>query len=243
MSDPFFGPGIRYGFSGRADGNMSLKTGDVSSSGPDRSRFLSSLGIDRSCLVLPIQVHSAAVAVVGSAHKGRGADSAVTGIADTDALITAERGVCVGVQTADCLPLLIHDPVTGAVAAVHAGWRSTAGRIAALAVGRLASEFGSRPRDLRCLLGPSIGPCCYAVGEEFASTFPRSVERRGGRLYLDLAGENLRQLMDSGVAADNIGAPRACTCCSKGFFSFRRDGASCGRMLSVIMRAYVCPDR
>src|ERR1700735_3677963 len=92
-------------------------------------------------------------------------------IGDADALISKEIGVTVGIRTADCVPILLADPSTGAVAAIHAGWRGTAAGIAAAAVHSLVSEWQIDPRNLRAAIGPSIGSCCYQVGPEVAQRF------------------------------------------------------------------------
>jgi YfiH family protein len=88
-----------------------------------------------------------------------------------DGIITAERGLLIGIQTADCIPVLVADRKRRVVAAFHAGWRGTVKRIVEIGVGRMRFEFGSRPQDLIAAIGPGVGPCCYAVGEEVQSEF------------------------------------------------------------------------
>jgi len=88
-----------------------------------------------------------------------------------DGLMTDEPGLLVGVQTADCIPILVADRKRRAVAAFHAGWRGTVKRIVESGVGRMRLAFGSRPEDLIAAIGPGIGPCCYAVGDEVLSSF------------------------------------------------------------------------
>ena len=88
-----------------------------------------------------------------------------------DGLMTGEPGVLLGVQTADCIPVLVADRKRRAVAAFHAGWRGTVERIVEAGIGRMRLEFGSRPEDLIAAIGPGIGPCCYAIGEEVLSSF------------------------------------------------------------------------
>jgi polyphenol oxidase len=111
------------------------------------------------------QIHSNLVVVVGRADATR--DSAAKG----DGLMTAEPGLLLGIQTADCTPVLVADRRLRVVAAFHAGWRGTAKRIVEAGIGRMRLEFGCRPEDLISAIGPCIGPCCYAVGEEVLSSF------------------------------------------------------------------------
>jgi YfiH family protein len=147
-----------------------------------------------------------------------------------DALITDEPGRFIGIRTADCVPILLANPSNRAVAAVHAGWRGTAARIAAVALDKLAADFGSRPAGVFVAIGPSIGPCCFEVGPEVANVFGRT-----GRTTIDLVEENRRQLMDAGVPAANIDVSGACTMCDAvEFHSWRRDRKAAGRMVAAI---------
>src|SRR6185503_10542829 len=136
----------------------------------------------------------------------------------------AERrqAVALVVRAADCVPLLIGDSRTGAVAAVHAGWRGTAAGVAAAAIGALARDFGSRPGDLVVAIGPAIGPCCYEVGSDLVDAFAAAgherylIDRwfmtpRGQKMRLDVVGANRDQLVLSGVREENIHACGLCT--------------------------------
>jgi len=116
-------------------------------------------------LVTLKQIHSSITKVVGRADAGDEARS------KADGMMTDERGLLLGIQTADCIPVLIADHRKRAVAAFHAGWRGTLKRIVEHGVGRMRLEFGSRPDDLIAAVGPGIGPCCYAVGEEVRTEF------------------------------------------------------------------------
>jgi polyphenol oxidase len=160
-----------------------------------------------------------------------------------DALITDVPGIAVGVETADCVPILLFDPVRPAVAAVHAGWRSTVKKIVQKAVYRMHEEFRSEPSRLIAAIGPAIGPECYEVDDpvmgpvQAAFSFWREVaEPRGkDRWSLDLVTANRLELAQIGLAEKNIHAARMCTSCRNDlFYSFRAEGRT-GRMLSVIM--------
>jgi len=158
-------------------------------------------------------------------------------IGEADALISKEIGVIVGIRTADCVPVLLADPVSGAVAAIHAGWRGTAEGIAASAVRALVSEWRIDPRNLRAAIGPSIGSCCYEVGPEVARRFR---VRATSPVHLDLPAINEMQLLAAGVS--NIWKCGTCTFCATcgtaesayRFHSFRREREAAGRMVSFI---------
>jgi polyphenol oxidase len=142
-----------------------------------------------------------------------------------DALLTSTSGLWVGIRTADCVPLLFADRRQHLVAAVHAGWRGTAARIAI----KTLQAMGSAPEELRVAIGPSIGACCYEVGPEVSAKFGRT-----GKIHLDLVAENRKQLLGAGVPMSQIDAEPLCTRCGGDFHSFRRDGERAGRMVSAI---------
>ncbi len=157
-----------------------------------------------------------------------------------DALVASAAGQGVAVKTADCVPVLIADPVRRVVAAVHAGWRGTVDGIPGEAVGHLVSRHGTDPADLLVALGPSIGECCFEVGPDVAPSFRALFPERGdldGRTRVDLREANVRQLRQAGVLAskiDSSGAP--CTCCGGAeFHSWRRDRVLGLRMYSAII--------
>jgi len=176
------------------------------------------------------QVHSAEVVAAGCfADRER----------QGDALVSREPGTTIAVRTADCVPILLLDPVTQAVAAVHAGWRGTAASIATATVARLSAEFGSKPENLQAAIGPSIRACCYEVSSEVAAQFSATcVHNFPGRPpHVDLAQANCEQLKAAGLSNDSIFDSHLCTfCLAEEFFSYRREPANPGRMLSFIMR-------
>src|SRR4029077_6725703 len=185
-----------------------------------------------------------------------------------DAALSGQAGLLLGIQTADCVPILLADPRRRVVAAVHAGWRGTLARVVAKTLGRMQLEFGTRPEDVVAALGPAIGPCCYEVGPEVAQAcsaqfagaaewFEGPFERLATgeepnplpwltmmppghqpppeRVRLDLRAANRWQLVDAGVNPRNIAASALCAGCrSDLFFSYRKEGAATGRMMSVI---------
>jgi polyphenol oxidase len=153
-----------------------------------------------------------------------------------DALVSNEPGVLVGIRTADCIPVLLADPQTRSVAAIHSGWRGAAADIAGAAVRELVTSFEARPEDLHAAVGPGIGPCCYEVGAEVAQRFavwlPEYAEA-ATPIRIDLPRIVERQLRAAGVR--DIWAAGECTFCNPDkYFSFRRDRENAGRMLSFI---------
>jgi YfiH family protein len=163
--------------------------------------------------------------------------------AEGDALISNEAGVTVGVRTADCVPILLVDQETRAIAAVHAGWRGTAAEIVLHAVEDLQTEFGANAAHLHAAIGPSIRACCYEVGrdvaEQFRPIFPEWESLHGEETctMLDLVEANRRILVGSGVPDSQIYDCGLCTvCCPEEFHSYRRDPQDRGRMVAFISR-------
>lgn len=166
-----------------------------------------------------------------------------------DALMGQIPGVFAGVKTADCVPVLLGDPKTGAYAAVHAGWRGTLAEIVAKAVRSMTERFGTDPADLLAAIGPAAGGCCYEVGEEvitgFTEHFTDAGElfepARAGHARIDLPLANFKQLVRAGVPAAKIQTAPICTICRTDlFFSYRNEKklhGKTGRLLSVIGRA------
>jgi YfiH family protein len=156
-----------------------------------------------------------------------------------DAATADQPGVLLGIETADCLPVLLVDPRRHLVAAAHAGWRGTAAGVVLRAVASLR-ELGSRPEDLLAALGPGIGPCCYEVGEDVRQAFGAggaAYFRPGprGRAHLDVRAANRAQLHEAGVPPAAIHDLDHCTFCRADLYhSYRREGKGAGRMISYI---------
>jgi YfiH family protein len=153
-----------------------------------------------------------------------------------DALVSDEAGRLIGVKTADCVPILLADPTIPVVAAIHAGWRGTAGNIVTAAIQELVSLWKTRPENIRTAIGPSIGVCCYEVSAEVARRFAAWVPELSsveGHIHLDLPRINELQLRAAGVV--DIWTSGECTfCAARRFYSFRREREQAGRMLSFI---------
>lgn len=159
-------------------------------------------------------------------------------LGEGDAIISNQPGLLLGIRTADCLPILVADPVNRAVAAIHAGWRGTVLGIAPKTVQLMQQQFGSRPEDLVVVVGPGIGPCCFEVGPEVAIQFaPLFPERQDleDRPRIDLAETIQRQLRRNAVTVRQVAAPELCTVCRADLFhSYRRDREAAGRMVTAI---------
>lgn len=230
------GTDIVSDFSTRASGNMSLGCGDTKSSLKNREGFLSKSGIDYRDLICARQAHGSNVRYATEEDKGRGALSPEAAFSDTDGFITDRRNVALAVFTADCLPIFLHDPKNFAIGLAHAGWRGTKENIAGKTVNLMKAKFNTEPQDLHVGLGPAVRHCCYEVGEEFKIFFPDGFIERDKHYYLDLIKINKKQLLCSGVQDINIFDCGICTSCrSQDFFSYRKEGVDCGRMMSVIM--------
>lgn len=159
---------------------------------------------------------------------------------EADAVISTTPGVAASVSVADCAPVLLADPRSGAVAAVHAGWRGTLARVAAKGVRALVVRHGARPSDILAAIGPGIGPCCFEVSRELAVRFrdelgavtgnPRDLGSRA-----DLWRANEQILRGAGLARRRIEVLGRCTSCEDDlFFSHRRDQGRTGRHLAFI---------
>lgn len=195
-------------------------------------------GAEATVILTVKQVHGTDALVVN--RPLRGAESFDGG---WDALVTDQPGVMVAVRTADCVPVLLHDPVRRVVAAVHAGWRGAVSGIVPKIVALLITRFGAAADRLRMAIGPSAGPCCYEVDEPVLSrlraAFPawRDVVKPTGdqRAQLDLRAFVQRQALAHGLRAERIVTVNACTICHPDlFFSYRREGVVKATMVSGI---------
>ncbi len=227
--------------------NLGLGVGDEPAAvHENRCRFFGALGIEPGRAVRARQVHGEGVLVVDRALAARpGFPRAVLDERfEYDALVTDLPGLALTVSTADCLPVLIADPRRRAVAAVHAGWRSTVRGIAARAVEVLRERYGTDPRDCVAALGPGIRGCCYEVDAPVIDPLARALpawracvrDVGGGRWHLDLAAANRRMLEAAGLDPAAIHDAGLCTRCRPDlFYSYRGQGATTGRMMNSIL--------
>jgi hypothetical protein len=223
-------------YSSRYFKNMSLSYGDTKDSLYNRNNFLTSVGIDYRDLVCAKQVHGDNIRHIKEEDRGSGALSYDTAIPDTDAFLTDRKNVPLAVFTADCLSLFLYDALQPAIGLIHAGWRSTQKNITAKAIKLMQELFATNPASLYVGFGPAIRSCCYEVGLDTGNLFPQDIINRNNRYYLDLVKANKKQALDSGVKEANIFDPEICTSCRNDeFFSYRKEGKDCGRIMSVIM--------
>lgn len=233
--------------------NLGLHVGDARERViTNRRRFAAALGVDLGCMVFAEQVHSNRVEIVNTQHCGMGVLEQETAVSKTDGLITSEAGVMLVLTFADCVPVILFEPESSVAAVVHAGWRGTAASIVRTAVSLITARFKVSPISIRALIGPSIGQCCYKVSCEVAASVrsarlapaagdaersgeqaqcPRDIGvEPGRRVRLDLASENVAQLLDAGVPSRNIEHLKTCTSChSDLFFSHRAGRGTTGR--------------
>ncbi|MDR2498325.1 MAG: peptidoglycan editing factor PgeF [Tannerellaceae bacterium] len=194
----------------------------------------SALGVQR--IYLSRQIHSDRIALVNG-HTGE--------LIGYDALVCAESRICLGISTADCVPILLYAPDKRVIAAIHAGWRSSVMQIARATVRFMADQFGCEPRLMLAGIAPSIGWEAFEVGEEVPQAFLRAginislfhrINPASGKSHIDLKNANYLQLRSAGLLSENIQSSDACTFSDEDLFaSARRQGADCPRMISGIM--------
>jgi YfiH family protein len=248
-SDALSAEGFVNGFSTRLGGVSPMPEADLNLAGfadddaaniyENRRRFLGAFD-GHWTLTSCWQVHGNDVRVV---HNE---DDAGNDEERCDALTSALPGIMLGVKTADCVPVLLGDPRTGAAAAVHAGWRGTLATIVPVTIGRMAREFGTRPEDLCVAIGPAAASCCYEVGHEVVDLFNQNFAYAGElfeptharHAVVDLQRANRQQLIDAGVYPSRIQIANLCTICRTDlFFSYRKEKhtqGKTGRLMSVI---------
>lgn len=237
LSAPGFG--TLHGFTGRAGGvsegafaslNLGLSSGDdVRAVERNRDLLLGHLGFTREQVCAFDQVHGDKV-LAGDPGWFE---------AEADAAVTARRDVLLVVSSADCVPLLFHDPVRGVVGAAHCGWRGTVAGLAGKVVEAMVARHGCRPGDVRVALGPCMRGDCYQVGPEVveafaAAGFPPGCRRpdpaAADRWLLDLPAANRWSLAEAGVLGANVTDLAVCTHCRpESFYSHRRDRGVTGR--------------
>ncbi len=201
----------------------------------NRRRFYSVLNVDPATAVRTVQVHGARVAAVGPA------DVNVLQRA-TDGLVTATPGLPLVMAFADCTPIMLYDPVRGAVGIAHAGWRGTVAGVCQAAVQQMVDSLGCRPADICAAIGPAIGPCCYEVGPEVVRAMGKALGTtdglfrpgNGDRPHLDQGAANELALRRAGV--EQVEQAELCTACRVDeFYSHRAEAGRTGRFGAIIM--------
>ena len=239
----------RGGFSTGAYGEFNINRycgDDAEAIRKNRALLCRQLGISDDRFIMPHQVHLAQSLRIDEAFLALSEEDRQARLEGIDAVMTQLADVCIGVSTADCIPLLVYAPRQHAVAAIHAGWRGTVQRIAQQTIADLTAAYGSQPADLRVQIGPGISLDSFEVGDEVYDAFAREgfpmeqISKRyptndGGRWHLDLPECNRRQLIAAGVPEAHIYMAGICTVKqSDTFFSARRLGIQSGRIFSGI---------
>lgn len=206
------------------------------------------LGVDLDDLVMPRQTHSCRVAVIDERFRSLDIDKQEAALEGVDALVTKLTGVVVGVNTADCVPIVLTDPQAGIISVAHAGWRGTAGRIAGKVVDEMCRQ-GAVASNIQVAMGPSICPSCFEVGDEVVEAFKQAgfvldgiVQRNAttGKAHIDLRAANRDVLVAAGVPAAAIVMSQHCSRCEPDrYFSARRLGINSGRTLTAIYKPII----
>ncbi len=211
--------------------------------------FAEKVGFEPESTVSLPQIHSDKIFTVKGKMRGQGYFTR-DGIESGDGYITCERGVTLGIKTADCTPILFEAERNGeiiAVGAVHAGWRGTVADIAGKCVESLCNEFGAKKDNIRAAIGPCIHACCYEVSrdlydevvrglcEDIAKRYVKPSALAEGKYMCDLVGINMELLLLHGLSPENIDVIDECTCCHpEKYFSHRYSNGQRGTMLNVI---------
>ncbi len=222
--------------------NLGLHVGDADGDAlENRRRVAAALGADPGDFVFCNQAHGNEVTIVTLSDRGRGARSLEDAIARTDALVTREPGVVLTVMVADCVPIVLYDPVAHVLGCVHAGWRGTVARVSEAAVTTMRS-LGARPENLIAALGPAIPPDRYQVGDDVAEAAERGLGERSsqviradgtGRYLFDLWAANRLVLRDAGVPDERITVAAIPTGAPDELFFSDRAVRPCGRFAAV----------
>lgn len=208
----------------------------------NRAALCSVLGIDDGRLIMPHQTHGTEIRRISAGFLALPSVGRQPLLEGVDALMTDVPGVCIGVSTADCIPIIIYDTRQKACCAVHAGWRGTVKKIAQKAVNAMIEVYGCRPSDLKCCIGPGISLDSFEVGEEVYEAFAGAgfdmnmISWRKDKWHIDLWKCNAMQLENAGVNPDAIHISGICTYSNcNDYFSARRLGTASGRIFTGII--------
>lgn len=235
-------PGLVHGFLGRTGGvstghlfslNMGRREEDTPENlAENKRRVAEAFGIDTQRIFTVSQVHSDRVIVIDKPD----ATPEETKTRKADAVITNIKGITIGILTADCVPILLYDHRNGVIAAIHAGWKGTAQKIAKKTVNAMNERFGTEPQDITAAIGPAIGLCCYKVQDDVVMAvghIDKVTKPCEFHWCLDLAKANHLELEEAGVA--EIDSSGLCTSCNFHlFYSHRKEKGLTGRQLSLI---------
>lgn len=244
--------GVAHGFSTRVGGvsegvygtlNLGFCRGDDREKVLENYRiFCKTIGTSYEGLVLSNQVHGDVVRTVTTADKGKGIHC--NGDYEADGLITDVPGLCLTIFGADCLPILLYDPVRRVIAGVHAGWRGTANGIVNRAVEKMVDIYGSHADNILAAIGPGISKCCFETDEDVPNALSAAMGapalhyiemRENGKFYVDLKGLNALRLTKLGLKPEHIAVSDVCTMCQRDkFWSHRYTNGERGSQVAMI---------
>lgn len=203
----------------------------------NQRRVAEALGVSPGSFVFSDQVHGVRIQAVNPGNRAQP-------VLETDALMTDASEITLSTLYADCMPILLYDPVRQVIGMAHAGWRGTAQAIGEKLVVSMAAHYGSKPGDMLGALGPAIGACCFEVGEEVVSAFKALdalsedalwLYSSGGKPHVNLAAINRILLIEAGLRSDAVKTASLCTHCNPDLlYSHRRDQGNTGRMAALM---------
>jgi len=226
--------------------NLSFNSGDeLENVSENRRRLIKILGIPENSLFIPYQTHGDKIIMIDNEINSKSGKEKGKLLYGIDALITNQKEICIAVSTADCVPVLVYDPVKEVIAAIHAGWRGTVTRIVSKTISLMQYKYGCIPSDLIAGIGPSISQKYFEVGSEVVGSFENAgflmeeigwVNPQTKKMHIDLWLANKYLLLGTGIPADKIEISGLCTYSNPDiFFSARRQTIRSGRMLTGIM--------
>ena len=207
---------VQFGISQKGDGQMRIREGNFALE--NRKRYFSKYGIDFHKVVSADLEHGNTVFIVDEKHFGKT-------IPESDALVTGRTGIYLAVTVSDCVPIFFYDEKR-VIGIAHAGWRGVVSNIANKVINSMCKKFSSDPRNIKVYVGPHIKKCHFEIRQGIISQFkdyPYSIEKRNGRVFINLEKIIRSQLRDAGILASNIEISPDCTYCNDKYFSFRRD--------------------
>jgi len=212
--------------------NLAQKAGDdIEKVKENYARICRALGINTSDIVRNAQVHGNRIRVVTKEDTGKLFTQTPP---EADGLITNSPGVALMVYTADCVPVILHDPVKNVIGAVHAGWRGTASNIAGEAIKKMKDVFDCNCGDIRAAIGPCISKCCYETDSDVSLALPEFSAKHGAKFMVDLKEANRCLLDKAGVR--NIEISEECTSCKNDkYWSHRKTKGKRGIQATIIM--------
>ena len=225
-----------------ASWNLGVNRGDDEAAVRENYRLAGQImGCGENDFVVTKQVHGRLV------HLAQDADRYIVGgdkRIECDGFVTNIKGLPIMIYIADCVPVLMHDPAAGVIAAVHCGWKSSVQDILGAAVEKMCS-LGAKPESIRAAIGASIGKCCFECDDDVPAAVEKSLggdteglleKRENGKTHVDLRGANARRLMQLGIPAENIDVSDECTMClPEKYWSHRRTNGVRGSMAAAIV--------